>query len=53
MSGNETQPRCSEGVPFFLELKKRIRNEFSPDFLLIDSRTGITEIGGVATTDFT
>ena len=37
------------GIPFFLELKERIRNEFSPDFLLIDSRTGITEIGGVAT----
>lgn len=39
-----------EGIPFFLELKARIQNEFSPDFLLIDSRTGITEIGGVATT---
>jgi MinD-like ATPase involved in chromosome partitioning or flagellar assembly len=38
------------GIPFFLELKERIRNEFSPDFLLIDSRTGITEIGGIATT---
>jgi AcrR family transcriptional regulator len=40
----------AEGVPFFLELKERIRAEFSPDFLLIDARTGITEIGGVATT---
>ncbi len=39
-----------EGIPFFLELKARIEKEFSPDFLLIDSRTGITEIGGVATT---
>lgn len=38
------------GIPFFLELKARIEKEFSPDFLLIDSRTGITEIGGVATT---
>lgn len=37
------------GVPLFLELKERIENEFAPDFLLIDSRTGITEIGGVAT----
>ncbi len=40
----------AEGVPFFLELKERIRAEFAPDFLLIDARTGITEIGGVATT---
>jgi|GEM_PF-1350725 len=40
----------AEGVPFFLELKERIRAEFSPDFLLIDARTGITEVGGVATT---
>lgn len=39
----------AKGVPFFLEFKKRIENEFSPDFLLIDSRTGITEIGGVVT----
>src|SRR5258707_1358361 len=37
-----------EGIPFFLELKARIEKEFSPDFLLIDSRTGVTEIGGVA-----
>ncbi|MCY2990109.1 MAG: hypothetical protein NTY19_19880 [Planctomycetota bacterium] len=37
------------GVPRFLELKERIREEFKPDFLLIDARTGITEIGGVAT----
>jgi hypothetical protein len=39
-----------EGIPFFLELKERIKDEFSPDFLLIDARTGITEVGGVATT---
>ena len=38
------------GVPFFLELKERIRREFDPDFLLIDSRTGLTEMGGIATT---
>lgn len=38
------------GVPFFLELKERIRKEFQPDFILIDARTGITEMGGVATT---
>jgi CobQ/CobB/MinD/ParA nucleotide binding domain len=38
------------GVPLFLELKERIEEEFEPDFLLIDSRTGITETGGVSTT---
>jgi MinD-like ATPase involved in chromosome partitioning or flagellar assembly len=38
------------GVALFLEIQERIHQEFKPDFLLIDSRTGITEIGGVATT---
>jgi len=38
------------GVPFFLELKEHIRSSFKPDFLLIDARTGITEMGGIATT---
>lgn len=38
------------GVPLFLELKALIQKQFSPDFLLIDARTGITEVGGVATT---
>jgi hypothetical protein len=35
-------------LPLFLELKERILSEVQPDYLLIDSRTGITEIGGVA-----
>src|SRR5580698_3772771 len=38
------------GVPFFLELKERIRLSYNPDFFLIDARTGITEMGGIATT---
>ncbi|WP_299708067.1 AAA family ATPase [uncultured Pontibacter sp.] len=38
-----------EGVPLFLDFKERIRKEINPDFLLIDSRTGITEISGVST----
>ena len=33
-----------------LELKARIEEELKADFLLIDSRTGITEMAGVATT---
>lgn len=40
----------ARGVLSFLELKERIREEFTPDYLLIDARTGITETGGVATT---
>jgi MinD-like ATPase involved in chromosome partitioning or flagellar assembly/tetratricopeptide (TPR) repeat protein len=40
----------AKGVQVFLELKSRISDELKPDFLLIDSRTGITEMGGVATT---
>lgn len=32
-----------------LELQASIADEFAPDFLLIDSRTGITELGGLAT----
>lgn len=42
--------QTAKGIPFFLELRERIKKEYAPDFLLIDSRTGITEIGGVATT---
>ena len=39
----------AEGIPFFLEFKERIERDYAPDFLLVDSRTGVTEIGGVAT----
>jgi len=39
-----------DGIPLFLELKAFIEETYSPDFLLIDARTGITEMGGVATT---
>lgn len=44
-----TDGDAGEGVPFFLELKERIEKEFNPDFLLIDSRTGITEMSGICT----
>lgn len=37
----------SKGVPFFLDLKHKIETELKPDFLLIDSRTGITDIAGI------
>lgn len=37
-----------DGISFFLDLKAKIEKEFAPDFLLIDSRTGITDISGIA-----
>jgi MinD-like ATPase involved in chromosome partitioning or flagellar assembly len=40
----------AKGVHIFKELQTRILDEMQPDFLLVDSRTGITEMGGVATT---
>lgn len=41
---------AQEGAAFFLELKKAIEIQYQPDFLLIDARTGVTEMGGIATT---
>jgi MinD-like ATPase involved in chromosome partitioning or flagellar assembly len=37
----------SEGIPFFLDLKEKIKQKFNPDYLLIDSRTGITELSAI------
>jgi len=37
----------SIGIQLFLGLKKRIQQELKPDYLLIDSRTGITDISGI------
>jgi MinD-like ATPase involved in chromosome partitioning or flagellar assembly len=42
--------RRNGGLPeAVLELQARIAEEFDPEYLLIDSRTGITELGGLAT----
>ena len=38
------------GVMALLDLQGRIAEELKPDYLLIDARTGITELGGLATT---
>lgn len=38
------------GLAAFLELKARIEEELQAEFLLIDSRTGVTELAGVTTT---
>lgn len=37
----------SQGVALFVDLKERIKKELKPDYLLIDSRTGISEISGI------
>jgi tetratricopeptide (TPR) repeat protein len=34
-------------ISFFLDLKQKIKKEISPDFLLIDARTGISEMSGI------
>lgn len=36
------------GLALLLDLKEKIRREFSPDYLLVDSRTGISEMSGIA-----
>ncbi len=36
------------GIRFMHEIKARLREELKPDFLLIDARTGITELGSAA-----
>lgn len=35
------------GVSFFLDMKDKIEKEFQPDYLLIDTRTGITDISSL------
>jgi tetratricopeptide (TPR) repeat protein len=37
-----------KGLRFFLDLKEKIRKEYNPDFILIDSRTGISELSGIS-----
>lgn len=36
-----------QGVKFILDLKAKIEKELAPDILLVDSRTGITDIAGI------
>ena len=38
----------SNGLAFFLNLKETINKTLKPDFLLIDSRTGISEMSGIS-----
>lgn len=39
-----------QGLMPLLDLHARIREELKPNYLLIDARTGVTELGGLATT---
>jgi hypothetical protein len=39
-----------EGLMPLLDLHARIEEELKPDYFLIDTRTGVTELGGLATT---
>jgi MinD-like ATPase involved in chromosome partitioning or flagellar assembly len=41
--------RTEEGLAFWFDLVSRIKSQFNPDVFVIDSRTGITEIGGLCT----
>ncbi len=38
-----------EGLMALLDLHARIQEELDPDYLLIDARSGVTEMGGLAT----
>lgn len=40
------------GAAFIANWKAAIETEYKPDFIFIDSRTGLTEVGGVCTTQF-
>ena len=39
-----------QGLMALLDLQARIADEIKPDYLLIDARTGVTELGSLATT---
>jgi hypothetical protein len=39
-----------EGLMALLDLRARFADEVRPDYLLIDARTGVTDLGGLATT---
>jgi tetratricopeptide (TPR) repeat protein len=42
----------SSGIEFFLNLKFQIHAQLQPDYLLVDSRTGITDISGITMSIF-
>lgn len=40
------------GRPFIDNWKAAIENEYKPDYVLVDSRTGLTDVGGICTLGF-
>jgi hypothetical protein len=49
--GDKLRPADPSGKGFMaiLDLQARIQDELAPDYLLIDARTGVSEIGSLAT----
>ncbi|MEN6440552.1 MAG: ParA family protein [Syntrophobacter sp.] len=41
--------RRQQGYLFFEHFKNKIEEEFSPDYLLVDSRTGLADVAGITT----
>ncbi|WP_025740512.1 KGGVGR-motif variant AAA ATPase [Aquimarina pacifica] len=37
----------SQGIALFVDLKEKLKKELNPDFLIVDSRTGITDVSGI------
>lgn len=38
-----------QGYRFFEQFKQKIRDELNPDYLLVDSRTGLADVAGITT----
>lgn len=41
--------RCQHGLEFFENMRVGAKREFGCDYMIVDSRTGLTEIGGICT----
>jgi len=41
--------RCQHGLEFFENMRIGVKKEFGCDYMVVDSRTGLTEIGGICT----
>ncbi|MGA2403998.1 MAG: tetratricopeptide repeat protein, partial [Syntrophobacteraceae bacterium] len=41
--------KFKHGYRFFEQFKRKIEQEFSPDYLLVDSRTGLADVAGITT----
>ena len=41
--------RLKQGYRFFEQFKGKIQQEFAPDYLLVDSRTGLADVAGITT----